>query len=59
MEFKERRWIKAEDALYIRSSETRTPMNGGIIAFKDHSKAKEAAEKYQGTLLRFADVLKG
>lgn len=59
MDFNERQWIKAEEAYYVRSSELHTPMSGGIIALKDQSRAKEAAEKYHGTLLRFADVLKG
>jgi len=59
MDFNEHQWLKAEDAYYVRSSELHTPMNGGIIAFKDPSRAKETAEKYHSTLWRFADVLKG
>ena len=59
MDFNERQWIKAEDAFLVRSSELHTPMNGGIIAFKDQSKAKEAADRYHGKLMRFDDVLKG
>ena len=61
MDFDERRWIKATDASYIRSSELNTPMNGGIIAFKDQAKAKEAADRYHGKLIRFEDLfnLKG
>ncbi len=59
MDFNERQWIKAEDAFLVRSSELHTPMNGGIIAFKDQSKAKEAADRHHGKLTRFDDVLKG
>ena len=61
MDFDERQWIKATDASYVRSSELNTPMNGGIIAFKDQAKAKEAAARYHGKLIRFEDLfnLKG
>lgn len=57
MDFDERQWIKATDASYVRSSELNTPMNGGIIAFKDLAKAKEAADRYHGKLIRFEDLL--
>jgi copper chaperone NosL len=61
MDFDERQWIKATDASYVRSSELNTPMNGGIIAFKNQAKAKEAADRYHGKLIRFEDLfnLKG
>jgi copper chaperone NosL len=61
MDFDERQWIKAEEAYYVRSSELATPMNGGLIAFKDRSKAQEAIDKFHGTLIRFEDLfnLKG
>jgi len=57
MDFNERQWIKAEDASYVRSSELRTPMNGGLIAFKTEAKAQEAATKFHGKLLRFKEIL--
>ncbi|HLN99975.1 MAG TPA: nitrous oxide reductase accessory protein NosL [Pyrinomonadaceae bacterium] len=57
MDFEERTWIKAADASYVHSPELSTPMNGGIIAFRDQTKAKEAADRYHGKLLRFEDVL--
>jgi copper chaperone NosL len=57
MDFDERQWIKADNAHYVRSSELSTPMNGGIIAFNDKSKAEEASAKYHGKLLSFKDVL--
>ncbi len=61
MDFDERQWTKADDAYYVRSSEITTPMNGGIIAFKNQAKAQEAIGKYHGKLLRFKDIfnLKG
>jgi len=56
MDFDERQWIKADDARYVSSSELATPMSGGIIAFKNESKAEEAISKYHGKLLRFKDI---
>ena len=58
MDFDSRQWIKADDAYYVRSPELTTPMNGGMIAFKDKSKAEQAAAKYRGQLLLFKDLLK-
>ena len=56
MDFDRREWVKADSAYYVRSSELTTPMNGGIIAFKDQSKAQEAAAKYHGKLLSFKEL---
>lgn len=58
MDFDERIWVRAEDAYYVRSSEITTPMNGGIVAFQTEARAQRAAEKYQGTVQRFNEVLK-
>ena len=57
IDFDQRQWIKADHAYYVRSSALTTPMSGGIIAFKDQSKAQEAAGKYHGKLLRFKELL--
>lgn len=57
MDFKEGKWIKADNAYYVRSVELRTPMNGGIIAFQNESDAREAIGRYRGTALRFQDIL--
>src|SRR6266540_6500770 len=56
MDYDERQWIKAEDAFYVRSSELRTPMNGGVVALKNESNAKEATGKFHGQVLRFKDI---
>ena len=56
MDFDERQWTKADDAYYVRSSELATPMNGGIIAFKNQSTAQEAIGKYHGKLFRFKEL---
>ena len=56
MDFEAKAWLKADDAYYVQSTEIKTPMSGGIIAFKDRSRAEETAGKYAGKLLRFDDV---
>jgi copper chaperone NosL len=56
MDFNDRNWLKADTAYYVRSSELKTPMGGGVVAFKDEAGAAEAAQKYRGTVLRFADL---
>ena len=58
MDFDRREWLKAQDAIYVRSSEFKTPMNGGIVAFKEQSSADAAIAKYHGTPLQFAEVTK-
>ena len=57
MDFNEGKWIKADNAYYVRSDELRTPMNGGIIAFQNESDAQEAIGRYRGMPLRFQDIL--
>jgi copper chaperone NosL len=58
MDFDRLEWLQAEKVSYVRSSEFKTPMNGGIVAFKDQSSAQAAAAKYRGTMLAFAEVTK-
>lgn len=58
MDFERGEWVEAGKATYVRSSELKTPMNGGIVAFKDQSSAQAAVTKYHGTLLSFAEVTK-
>lgn len=58
MDFDRREWLKAETASYVRSTEFKTPMNGGIVAFKDQSSAQAVVAKYHGQMLAFAEVTK-
>ena len=58
MEFDGREWLQAENASYVRSPELKTPMNGGIVAFKDQAGANAAVAKYHGTTLRFEEITK-
>lgn len=58
MDFDRREWLKAENAFYVRSSELRTPMNGGIVAFKDQPGAAASIAKYHGAKLEYPEVTK-
>lgn len=58
MDFDKREWIKGEDAYYVRAPEVLTPMSGGVIAFSTQSQAQQAVDKYQGTLLRWRDIVR-
>ena len=58
MDYERREWLKAEDAFYVRSSEFKSPMSGGVVAFKDESNAQSAAATYHGTMLLFAQLTK-
>ena len=58
MDFDHRQWLTAESASYVQSSEFKTPMNGGIVAFRDRSSADAAVAKYHGKLMTFAEITK-
>ncbi len=50
-------WTKAEEAYFVRSAKIKTPMSGGVAAFRTQTKAQEAAAQHQGETLRFNDLL--
>jgi copper chaperone NosL len=56
VDYDSREWVNAEQAYFVRSEEFKTPMSGRVVAFKDRSKADEAAAKYHGNLLGFGEV---
>jgi copper chaperone NosL len=56
MDYDAEQWVRGEQAYFVSSPEFKTPMGGGIAAFKDRSKAEEAAAKYQGKLMSFGEV---
>lgn len=51
-----KQWLKAEEANFVSSPKFHTPMGGGMVAFKDKSRA-EAAAANQGKLISFAEAL--
>jgi copper chaperone NosL len=57
-DFESRVWITAEGAHFVRSAGLKTPMGGGVIAFRNESEARESAARFHGSLLRFDEVIK-
>jgi copper chaperone NosL len=51
-------WAPAEQVNFVRSDKLRTPKDGGLIAFKDASKAQDLASRYQAELLKLDDLIK-
>lgn len=53
-------WIDGETAIFVRSDEIRTPMSGGITAYRDLAAAEAAAAKHAGSVVRsFAGLRRG
>jgi len=44
-------WIDGTDAVFVSSAMLRTPMGGGLVAFRDPAAAREAATRQQGRVL--------
>ena len=44
-------WIDGEEAAFVGSSTLRTPMGGGLIAFRDRTAAREGAVRHQGRVI--------
>lgn len=45
-------WIEGDAAIFVASPEIRTPMSGGILAYRDAAAAEQAAGKYRGRVVR-------
>ena len=51
-------WIDGDAAVFVASPRIRTPMGGGILAYRDASAAASAASRYRGEVVRtVADLL--
>jgi copper chaperone NosL len=46
------KWIEEGSAVFVVSSEIRTPMGGGIVAYRDSARAGQVAAKHQGRVVR-------
>lgn len=57
MDYETKRWLKAEEAHFVKAEKFSTPMSGHLIAFGERAKAEAAATANQGQLLSFAEVL--
>ena len=58
-DFDSKQWLKAEEAGLVASPKFHTPMGGGMVAFKDRSRAEAAADANQGRHIPFAEALGG
>ena len=51
-------WIDGTVAVFVASSEIRSPMGGGLMAYRDRSATERAAAKYHGRIIRsISDLL--
>src|SRR5262249_16276483 len=55
VDFDSKQWLKAEEASLVASPNFHTPMGGGMVAFKDRSRA----EADKGRLISFGEGLQG
>ena len=44
-------WIEGEAATFVASPEFRTPMGGGMMAYRDPAAAAQAAGRYRGEVI--------
>jgi len=57
LDYETRKWLKAEEAYFVKSKEFKTPMSGNVVAFKVGADAAAAADRTQGVSLRYAALL--
>lgn len=54
----DRAWIEGGQAVFVASSEIRTPMGGGLIAYRDRAAAQRSAVTHHGRMIRsLSDLL--
>jgi nitrous oxide reductase accessory protein NosL len=56
-DFNSQQWVRGEEAYFVSSPEFKTPMSGGIVAFRDKSKSEDAVARFSGRLMSFNDVI--
>lgn len=59
MDYNERRWLEAQQATYVKSEKTATPMGSGLNSFRESSRAQDYAEKNGGRVFHFEDLWQG
>ncbi len=58
MDYDTKQWLKTEEASFVRGDQIRTPMSGGIVAFREKTRADSVASTFTGQVLAFEDLLK-
>ena len=56
VDYEQRDWLSGEQANYVKSEAIHSPMGGGLIAFRDRTRAEEYAPKVKGQVLTFEDL---
>ena len=56
-DYLDKRWLRAEDAWYLQSSQIRSPMGWGLAAFADESAARRVREEFGGEIRAWSDLL--
>ncbi|HVL69050.1 MAG TPA: nitrous oxide reductase accessory protein NosL [Vicinamibacterales bacterium] len=52
-------WINGPDATFVLAADIRTPMSGGVVAYRTRAAADEAASRHRGeVVVSIADLLK-
>ena len=52
-------WIDGSEAVFVGSLALRTPMGGGLVAYRDRTAALEGAARHQGSVFNsFTDLLR-
>jgi len=50
-------WIDGTDAVFVSSRALRTPMGGGLVAYRDPAAAREAAARQHGSVVSSLEEL--
>ena len=58
MDYANKQWVKGEEAQFAQSEKIQTPMNSGLIAFKDKNTANSVASEYGGKVVGLNDLIK-
>lgn len=53
----DRRWMNGFEAILVASPSIRTPMGGGMLAYRDPAAADRAAERHHGRVIRSIDEM--
>lgn len=57
-DYRDKTWLKVEDAWFVQSPSINSPMGWGIAAFRDENAARSMQQDTGGTLMRWDDVKK-
>lgn len=56
-DYHDQKWLKAEEAWYVETTEINSPMGWGVAAFRDEAAARQFQAETGGELMTWQDVL--